>query len=153
MEETDRIVYRLIYVSSAVEYFDEAALADLLAQARTNNARLGITGLLLYGEGAFLQLLEGPRDAVESLYATIREDSRHTLCMVLDEDAHVPRLFGDWRMAFHRLSRETLAMDEGFSDFLASDSTLAKLLATRPEPACRMLLAFRNRPDLVPDPD
>lgn len=146
-------VYRLIYVSSAVEYFDEAALEDLLAQARVNNATLGITGLLLYGEGAFLQLLEGPREAVESLYASIREDPRHTLCLVLDEEAHVPRLFGDWRMAFRRLSRDTLAAEEGFSDFLDSDSALAELFAARPEPACRMLLAFRDRPDLVPDPD
>ena len=152
MDASDR-VYRLIYVSSAVEYFDQAALEALLAQARTNNARLGITGLLLYGEGAFLQLLEGPREAVESLYATIREDPRHTLCLVLDEETHVPRLFGEWRMAFQRLSRDTVAAEEGFSDFLASDSALAELLAARPEPACRMLLAFRDRPDLVPDPD
>ena len=104
MEAPDT-VYRLIYVSSAVEYFDEAALEELLAQARANNARLGITGLLLYGEGAFLQLLEGPRQSVESLYATIREDPRHTLCLVLDEEAHVPRLFGDLRLRWAGIGR------------------------------------------------
>ncbi len=146
-------VHRLIYVSASVEYLDEAALEALLTQARANNARLGITGLLLYGEGTFLQLLEGPRDAVAALYATIRDDPRHVRCLVLDEEDHVERLFGDWRMAFRRLTRDALASQEGFSDFLAPDSSLAEVLAARPEPACRMLLAFRDHPDLVPGAD
>jgi hypothetical protein len=146
MEETDR-VYRLIYVSSAIEYFDEAALMDLLAQARANNARLGITGLLLYGEGAFLQLLEGPRDAVEALYATIREDSRHTLCMVLDEDAHVPRLFGDWRMAFHRRP-----WTQGSAIFWRPTRRWLSCLPPGPSPRAGCCLHFGTDPTLFQIP-
>ncbi|HEY5718903.1 MAG TPA: BLUF domain-containing protein, partial [Gammaproteobacteria bacterium] len=65
---TSPALYRLIYVSSATVELSLVQLNQLLQRARTKNAALEITGLLLYCDGSFLQLLEGPQGAVEQLY-------------------------------------------------------------------------------------
>ncbi len=61
-------MFSLTYVSSAVRPFAEDELADLLAVSRQNNARLGITGMLLYKDGNFMQVLEGEEAEVRTLY-------------------------------------------------------------------------------------
>jgi hypothetical protein len=67
----------LTYFSSAVERFNQPALKRLLEISRRNNATRGITGLLLYRDGRFLQFLEGPQDAARTTYEHIRMDGRH----------------------------------------------------------------------------
>ena len=61
-------MFRLIYVSTARELMDKDALLGILAKAREKNARLGITGMLLYKDGNFLQLLEGEETIVRGIY-------------------------------------------------------------------------------------
>ena len=61
-------MHQVVYASAAVEAFSEVQLVQLLARARTNNERLGVTGLLLYDEGSFLQVLEGDAKVIELLY-------------------------------------------------------------------------------------
>jgi hypothetical protein len=58
-----------IYASAAGRAFDTEELAQLLKVARDNNAKLGLTGMLLYAEGSFFQVLEGPAQVVDALYA------------------------------------------------------------------------------------
>lgn len=146
-------LYRLVYVSSAAAEFGSEELHRLLAQARENNAALDVTGLLLYCDGTFLQLLEGPHDAVTRLYRTILEDRRHARCMVLEEGPTEARLFPDWRMGFRLLTADEVVGSEGFSDFLEEGSDLARELARRPEQAVRLLLGFRDLPGIVPSAD
>ena len=143
-------LYRLVYISSGVDEFTLGALAALLDRSRAKNASLDVTGLLLYCDGTFLQLLEGPRDAVEGLYRTILDDPRHARCMVLEEGPAEARLFPDWRMGFRMFTATQIGNLEGFSDFLDAGSDLARTLTARPEKAARLLLRFRNLPGMVP---
>jgi hypothetical protein len=62
-------MYQVFYSSAALVPFSDAELTDLLAVSRANNLRLGVTGMLLYHDGSFLQALEGEETIVERLYA------------------------------------------------------------------------------------
>ena len=73
----EEFVLQLGYASAATVEFSDDDLRELLAKSRSNNMAAGITGMLLYHEGSFLQVLEGPSEAVEHLYARIRRDKRH----------------------------------------------------------------------------
>lgn len=70
-------MHKLLYVSSTKRDLSEVALKPILATARNNNAVLDVTGLLLYIDGGFLQVLEGQRDVLHELYETIARDPRH----------------------------------------------------------------------------
>jgi hypothetical protein len=76
----------LIYSSVATDTFGEADLAGLLAQSRTANERNDVTGMLLFRNGYFLQVLEGPDAAVREKMAVIKTDPRHTKVTMLLED-------------------------------------------------------------------
>ena len=89
-----------VYVSSAVKPFTPAELVDLLRVARDNNARAGLTGMLLYHEGNFMQMLEGAPAAVDALLAKLRDDPRHTRVQVLLRKPIAARTCGEWQMAF-----------------------------------------------------
>lgn len=91
---------QLVYVSSANRQ-NPANITALLAQARRNNHRDSITGLL-YSDGArFLQALEGPEDKVEQTFALIQADPRHRALVVLSRRAVETREFGSWDMAHY----------------------------------------------------
>lgn len=104
----------LVYVSNAVQPLSAAELRELLACSRAHNLRDGLTGLLLYRDGYFLQVLEGPRAAVRQTFGRIERDRRHHHLCLLDERPIVRRVFGEWSMAFPHLPE---AEDAGFADF------------------------------------
>lgn len=70
-------MFQVIYISAAVEPMRPAALERLLATCRANNERFGLTGLLVYKDDRFMEALEGPKENVKRMYASIREDERH----------------------------------------------------------------------------
>ena len=111
-------MYYIIYVSAAVEPFSKPQLLELLKNARDKNRRLGVTGLLLYKDGDFIQLLEGERSAVQALFSTISKDSRHAGTIVLVEGEAGQRLFSDWSMGFRDLSDPDVQATPGFSQFM-----------------------------------
>lgn len=113
-------LYQMIYVSAAADDFDEASLPDLLAQARVNNAKSDITGMLLYHERSFIQVLTGPESAVKSLYAKISLDTRHRNSRVLYQGNVEERSFEDWSMGFYKTNRKSAAELPGFSSVLVS---------------------------------
>ena len=78
--------------------FDAAALAGILIDARRCNARDQITGALICRDDLYLQLLEGPAEAVEAAYDRIRRDDRHIEVRRLTRRLVVDRLFGAWAM-------------------------------------------------------
>src|SRR5688572_26300323 len=108
----------VVYVSTAVAPFSDEALRALLEQSRTNNARLGLSGLLLYEDGQFMQALEGPDEAVRGLYEIIGRDPRHENVRALMVEPITERQFPDWAMGFQTVTDETLRAIPGYSAFL-----------------------------------
>lgn len=99
---SDSAVFQLTYVSSAAWKLANDELNTILDTSRANNRRYGVTGLLLHLDGGFLQVLEGPKDAVTTLFRRIGRDPRHIGVRMLVE-RHVPaRLFAGWSMGFDR---------------------------------------------------
>ncbi|HEY0237945.1 MAG TPA: BLUF domain-containing protein [Friedmanniella sp.] len=94
------MTYALVYVSRVAPSVTGPGLLRLMATSRKANARTGITGLLLYRDGGFLQMLEGSREAVESLYASIQRDDRHSEVTLVRAREQRGREFPDWNMAF-----------------------------------------------------
>jgi hypothetical protein len=96
-------IFRLVYCSSntiATRDGDPAAeIAGILAVSRANNARDGITGALLYSDGSFAQVLEGPLDVVQRAFERIQRDQRHGSVVVLEARPTEARMFGMWDMA------------------------------------------------------
>ena len=132
-------MHQVIYSSAAVEPFSDSELSQLLAAARVNNDRLGVTGMLLYHEGSFLQALEGDQGVLESLYAKIGKDKRHHRVVALLRRNVERRLFDQWQMGF--AATKSLPKNvPGFSDYLR----------LRGDPieganaAARLLAAFRD---------
>jgi hypothetical protein len=94
-----RSIHNLVYCSQASAGMDKEAIASIIATARHHNPRLGITGLLVYGQGIFFQWLEGPHDNVTQLLARIAADPRHTHLVVLSQEDEIrERLFPEWDM-------------------------------------------------------
>jgi AcrR family transcriptional regulator len=89
----------IVYASTASDLWSDAALHGLVERARARNSNQAITGQLLYRRRQFVQLLEGPEDAVETLFTAIRQDKRHhSLRLILRRDV-TGRAFPDWAMA------------------------------------------------------
>lgn len=141
-EEPVELVFQLGYASAATKPFEGDELVELLTKARSNNAALGVTGMLLYHEGSFLQILEGRREAVESLYAKITEDPRHVDPLLLFRHEEHPRSFGDWTMGFHELRSEGVKPPPGLNRFLQTGSS--GLVAGDGERIFEVLLGFRD---------
>lgn len=88
---------QLIYRSQPFG-FDRAILAGILLGARRNNRRDGITGALICRHDIYLQLVEGPENAIDALYARIVEDDRHSDVRLLLSGVAEERLFPEWEM-------------------------------------------------------
>ena len=110
--------YQLIYVSMASFRFTRQNLMDLLVQSRKFNQEKKITGLLLYVEGHFMQLLEGSRKAINELMVRIAKDRRHQQVKVLEEGLVAGRQFDDWSMAFLDFESPQVRNLPGYSTFL-----------------------------------
>jgi hypothetical protein len=99
------MLVRLLYVSRAVDPDSPAATESILASSRAHNMHNGITGILCYGGGIFLQAIEGGRMQVNALYAQIVNDKRHRDVVLLDYQEVTERRFGGWSMGLVNLSK------------------------------------------------
>lgn len=94
---------QLIYVSAGHRRDMRADVEGILAAARRNNARNGVTGVLLYSGGAFLQVLEGEGDAVEATFQRISRDPRHGSVTIVGDWEIADRSFANWSMGWREL--------------------------------------------------
>jgi hypothetical protein len=99
-KETNTTLERLVYTSRAAEPPGTRDLFNLLNHARQKNARLGITGHLLYADGLYTQCIEGPPEAIEVLWQDLLKDPRHEAISVLSRQPVTARRFEEWAMAF-----------------------------------------------------
>ena len=118
-ETNNEEVFQLLYISAAVHEFTEADLTVLLEKARLNNESMGVSGMLLYHEGSFIQALEGDEQAVNTLYNKIAEDKRHTETYVMFKGKVTERDFEGWSMGFYRSNQSSAENLEGFYNFMA----------------------------------
>jgi Sensors of blue-light using FAD len=135
-------MYRLVYCSAAKVPFSKSELLDLLSKARDKNQRLGITGMLLFKDGDFLQLLEGEREAVKLLFEQIEADPRHSGTLVIEEEESPERVFKDWSMGFRDLSDPEVRKLPGYSHYL-NTPLVAESLARHPSAALQLLSMFK----------
>jgi Sensors of blue-light using FAD len=91
------MLVRLLYASRAVDKNPEA-IEEILVQSRQFNPASGITGILCYGGGIFLQAIEGGRNAISELYGHIQRDARHKDVVLLQYEEITERRFGGWTM-------------------------------------------------------
>jgi uncharacterized Fe-S cluster-containing MiaB family protein len=107
---------QLIYASRETTEFGEKPLGALLEKAREHNEQNNITGFLLYISGNFLQVLEGPDEAVKTIFNSIEQDARHSSLKVIAKNEIQEREFDNWSMAFKHVLPETAVL-EVFLDF------------------------------------
>ena len=139
------MLHRLIYVSASRVSLPQAEVAQLLAGSRLKNADIDVTGLLLYHDGSFVQVIEGPADKVSALFETIRNDPRHSGVITLWSGPVTSRVFPDWRMGFASVEdlppplRETVFSLRDVSQAPVADLGVTLLLN-------RFLAGFRDLP-------
>ncbi|RII90883.1 BLUF domain-containing protein [Clavibacter californiensis] len=134
-----------VYTSTATRQMTDDELGELLGQCIRNNEQAGLTGLLLHRDGTFMQVLEGPHDAVESVFAAIEADERHTDVRLLLDEEIPARQFPAWSMGFRTVDDATLRQLRGYDDFLDRPASAA----ARPDAPSRarwLLEWFRTHP-------
>ncbi|MBX2969312.1 MAG: BLUF domain-containing protein [Cyclobacteriaceae bacterium] len=110
-------MFHLIYVSHTTRPLSESELVDILRTSRENNARKNITGMLLYLNDKFIQVLEGEEETVKELFDQICSDLRHNRVIQVLEGNAADRTFKDWSMGFKRLyDEDEIEALSGFKD-------------------------------------
>ena len=133
----------LLYVSQETAPLEPDQLMALLRGARANNRRRGITGLLAYRDGQFMQILEGEKAEIQRLFATIEADPRHDAVAVIWRSPIEERDFAAWPMAFRHPSDVQLARLPRFQEALEEGFTGAPLRRA-PDLARGLLLTLRD---------
>lgn len=134
-------MFSLVYVSSATHLFTDQELIDLLKKSRANNQRQDITGLMLYKDGNFIQVLEGPEEAVLATFNKIALDPRHTGLVILSRQQIAERQFPDWAMGFRNANK--LQDVAGVSAYLQEPVT-PEALTKNPQRTQLLLESFKE---------
>lgn len=138
----------LVYRSTAAIPLRDHDLAELLADARNKNEGKDITGMLLYKDRRFIQLLEGHEDCVLETFERIRRDERHQDVELLWLRYAQFRDFPDWTMGFQNADEIDPQQLAGYTPFLEVDSRYEDFIENSTE-VHEMLRAFREDPESV----
>lgn len=116
-------LHTIIYSSREKTVFSDVETAGLLDGARAFNNNQDISGILLYFDRVFFQVLEGPRDSIHKLFDKIQADSRHqSVTMHIDEPLEA-RLFPNWSMAYKAADGNSMRNPEVIADLVDIDQT------------------------------
>lgn len=130
-----------IYSSTAAGTFKEYEIPGLLEQIRKENGARDVTGMLLYIEGGFFQVLEGEPAVIDALIRRIQTDPRHARITIIIREPILERDFSEWTMGFEAIGLSEAGELLGENDFFESASCVAGLNAGR---AKKLLSAFRG---------
>jgi hypothetical protein len=136
-------LFRMAYISASSKPFSKAELRGLLKQANERNAKARTTGMMLYKNGRFMQILEGPKAAVKTTFGRISKDPRHYGIILLIKETAEERHFPDWPMAFRDLDSPEQRAVPGYSEFLNTPLT-GKEFASNPSRCEKLLLLFKE---------
>ena len=139
------MLYSLSYTSRAILDFQKEDLLSLLSQSRAKNSSLNITGLLLYGDGIFIQILEGNKEDVMNLYTDINDDPRHINIVTIYQKQIIARAFPDWAMGFKNIENIEVRNIPALNNFLNDSKVLDELAHVSPE-NFDMLNVFKKAP-------
>ena len=125
-------MYFIIYSSYSALTFNDEDINSLLHQSRERNQKLGVTGMLLFFDEKFIQLIEGNKSEVKMLYHNILEDSRHRNVVILKQGDIDDRFFPHWSMGFKTVSIANMASlqvdkELDFHDYFNKSSALELL--------------------------
>jgi len=143
MEDKNNVenLVHCVYSSASSIDFTQDEIIALLEKARGNNVKLGITGMLLYDNGSFFQVLEGNPDTVTALLKIIQKDSRHSQVVKIIYEEIEARDFSEWTMGYSGVTRQALGEIEGLNDFFQSNKLYTDLDEGR---AKTLLKAFKE---------
>ena len=137
-------LYTLVYVSFARHDFSDPELIELLRVSRENNGKLDVTGMLLYRNRFFIQVLEGERETVRSLFNKIKKDPRHEGVLMVYDGPIATRTFSSWKMGFNKLDETRIPEGvDGYSEFLKNPT--AEYLTKSPKRTEILLRNFAQR--------
>lgn len=140
------MLFYLVYISSAPHPMSDAELRELLAISRENNLRDELSGMLLYKDGNFMQVLEGRKLKVLTLAEKLRRDTRHKKMFVILEGDIEERAFEGWSMGFKHLTDLTAEQVPGYTEFMNIPLT-PEAFAGEPNDVWRLLMLFKSAPD------
>jgi hypothetical protein len=109
---------------------------------RKKNETRHVTGMLLYLDPFFMQVLEGEEAMVNDLFNLIKQDSRHHKVSLIYKKPIEERYFSNWTMGFSKISHENIAIMEGFSDFLQRPT--AEFFSNSPSKVEELLYKFKH---------
>jgi hypothetical protein len=116
-------------------------LKDLLKKIRKKNETRHVTGMLLYLDPFFMQVLEGEEATVNGLFNLIKQDSRHHKVSLIYKKPIDERYFSNWTMGFSKINHEDIETMEGFSDFLQRPTS--EFLCQSPNKVDELLYKFK----------
>lgn len=111
------MLYRIIYLSSGLKDLTTSDVKEILVKAKENNRDKNITGVLLYLDKNFIQVLEGEKEDIIKLYQKISLDHRHKNVIKVIEGNIVSRQFDKWDMGFIEIDSDDLKDLSEYKDF------------------------------------
>jgi len=133
---------QLIYVSNRKPICTDAEIERILNSCKKNNPSLDITGLLLYSDTKFIQVVEGNSKVIGGLYDKIREDHRHANVMMVSFTPIKERAFPSWHMASKKISENEVDYK---TDITTEDKAIfEKILSGQEENGAKALSVMKK---------
>lgn len=133
----------IIYISEATANLSEPALLTLLQQARAEHQHAQLTGLLVYREGRFLQIMEGPEAPLREFFSRVASDPRHGKLELLADGPKPSPDFQQWHMSFACAMPQRCAQLPGYL-------SVEELLAVAEDTSVRQLISEFLEASYVP---
>jgi len=143
-------MFHLVYISHTSHHLSEEDLLDILHKSRQFNKKNHVTGMLLYLNEKFIQVLEGEYKAVQDVFRKITSDSRHHKISVVLEGNSEHRIFKDWSMGFKRLDGEEFRQLSGYKD---PEEFISKQRVSDESPAVMIFLSLFYKKNLNDYPE
>ena len=135
----------IIYISNKTEKFDDIELSTFLDSIREKNKNQDITGMLLFCDDRFLQVIECDLDTLNQLFVKLKHDQRHDKIVKLIEELIDERVFNSWSMGYSKATREEIDSIDGMNDFFRSGKCMLDIDAGRAQSILKAYASGRYR--------